>query len=367
MKDGAWKWVAAICVLAILVAVVGSGEFSATSSTLSRDARGWLAARLYLESRGVDARRLDTTWSEASGGVLVLAFPWQRGRSVPAEELEALGDHLRSGGTVILAYSGSSPQPQEAQVLDALGLEATEVRPPPPLAPAQWWSYHRESWHLEWIAQDGASTPLVVGAFRQAPEAPPKARVLYRESERDLLLVFEYPLHRGRVVALPAAVFANARIGEAGNADFLETLAAWLGPEWIFDEYHHGLAAAPSIPGSASRFAWDLFVMHLALIYLLAVASLARRFGPAWNERAPAAGSTASFLRQLGALHHQLRHHPQAAELLVDRARAFEPDLPFPAEPQPVRAGDGDGLVELARRVSRAQGGAAIDLPRRTP
>ena len=348
-----WKWLAAAALLAVLAALLGGGGLGATSSALSRGGGGWLAARLYLEARGATVELRDEPLTgEVREGVLVLAFPWQTG--LAAGELEALGDHLRAGGTVVVAYSGDFLELRETQIFDALNLEAFEARPPPPLMPTRWWAYHRQSWLLTpgegW--HPSSFPTLATPAFRRAPAAPDGARVLYRGGDEDLPLVFDYPLHRGRVVALPSGLFANAWLRQAGNADFLETLLGWLGPEWSFDEYHHGLARGTS-SAPASRFAWDLLMLHLAVIYLLGLAALGRRFGPAWREPPAAAGSTASFLRHLGALHHRLRHHRQAAALMVERARAFDPRLAIAAEPPEVT--DGRGLVELGRTISQSQ------------
>ncbi len=357
MKRSLWIWLPVLLLAVVLVLLAGR-DFGASSSTLSRDTGGWLAARRYLEARGAEIHLLDrplggrpqeeTSTDDPLSGVLVLAFPWQQ--AIGAGQIDALGEHLRAGNTLVLAYSGEQLEVREARVLEALTLEAAEVRPPPPMQPFRWWAYHRESWLLE-PSIDGAES-IRVAAFRRAPTAPESAEVLYRDAE-GRPLVFAYPLHRGKVVVFPSGVLSNAWIGEAGNADFLESLLEWLGKEWTFDEYHHGLAVA-AVEASKTKFAWDLFVTHLALIYLLGVISLGRRFGPAWRERPAAAGSTASFLRQLGALHHKLGHHARASELLVERARALDPDLPVPDAPEQ-RASGKKHFLEIARRVSHAQ------------
>lgn len=350
MKRG-WGWIAVIALVAVAAVWLGA-EAGAVSSTLSRDSRGWLAARRYLVERGaaVHLRDAPLTMPEpGEAGVMVLAFPWQQ--AVTAGEIEALGDFLRRGGTVLVAYSGEIGSFREEQVLEALGLVLTETRPAPPLAPWSWWRYHREAWTLEPAGTWPRGPVLEVAALRGAPEAPRTARVLYRLGDGPPL-IFDYPLHRGRVIALPAAVLSNAWIAAAGNADFLETLRGWLGDAWSFDEYHHGFVGAESVRESTSRFAWDLFIVHLVLIYLLGLAALARRFGPAWREAPAAAGSTASFLRNLGVLHDELGHHAEAGRLLVERARAYSPSLTVTAAEQ---AGGSRELVGLARRVSTAQ------------
>ncbi len=350
--------------LAVLAGVwLGSGA-GALSSALSRDSGGWLAAHRYLAGRGTSIHLRDRPLTAAiETEILVLAFPWQQG--IVDGEIEALGDFLRRGGTVLLAYSGKIGGFLEEKVLAALRLPTIEVRSTPPLAPLPWWRYHNTSWSLEpaegWRPQGGGANEdrlpvLAVGAMRGAPEAPSTARVFYRLPS-GTPLVFDYPLHRGRVVALPANALANARLGEAGNADFLESLRGWLAGDWSFDEYHHGLVAAEAAAASTSRFAWDLFIVHLALIYLLGLLALGRRFGPVWREAPVASGSAASFLRGLGALHRRMAHHAEAAGLLVERARSYTPGLALDGAAERRALGvDGDrDLVGLARDVARAQ------------
>ncbi len=350
-----WIWGGAVCLVVLAAAMLGGGE-GAVSSAMARDARGWLAAQRYLAARGTGIELHDQPLTAEIGTqVLVLAFPWQQ--ALADGEVEALGSFLRRGGTVLMAYSGEIGRFREERILEALQLVTIEVRSAPPLAPLSWWRYHNTSWDLE-PAEGWQEWPaLVVSALRGAPEAPVEARVLYR-APSGTPLIFDYPLHRGRVVVLPADVLANARLGEAGNVDFLESLRGWLDGGWSFDEYHHGLMVAAAAAGeSKQRFAWDLFIAHLGLIYLLGLAALGRRFGPVWREAPVASGSAATFLRGLGALHLKMAHHRDAAQLLIERARSYSPGLSLDAESERRAAevtGDRD-LVALAREVTRAQ------------
>ncbi|MCP3956847.1 MAG: DUF4350 domain-containing protein [bacterium] len=355
MSRRLWPWLAGIGLIVIAGVWLGGGT-GAVSSAMSRGGSGWLAAHRYLAARGARVHLRDqplTTEPEAE--VLVLAFPWQQ--PVRAEEIEAVGGFLRRGGTLLVAYSGELGQFVEERVLESLGLNTREVRPPPPLAPLAWWRYHNESWRLELTeAWEGPAPEVSLPALRAAPEAPFGARVLYR-LPAGAPLIFDYPFHRGRVVVLPAAVLSNANLADAGNADFLESLRDWLGDDWCFDEYHHGLVGPEAVEESTSRFAWDLFVGHLALIYVLGLGAVARRFGPAWREPPVTSGSTSSFLRSLGVLHQDLSHYNAAAALLVERARAYDPALPLDdkTEKRSRQVADSDSLVELARQISRAQ------------
>ncbi|HEX9735172.1 MAG TPA: DUF4350 domain-containing protein [Thermoanaerobaculia bacterium] len=341
---------AAAVVLGTLVAVPRQG---ADASALAADSRGWLAARRYLERRGAAVTLADAPLGAAppGAGTWVLAFPWQ-GR-LGDGELAALTAHLRAGGTVLLAYSRTLEQYQEQTVLETLGLDTRELQGPPPLVPWRWWAYQRRTWVLEGAdGWDGAAPELAVPARRAVPRSPAGAEVLYRwrDAGVDLPLIFSYSFHRGRVVALPADVLANGYLLAAGHADLLESLRRWLGEEWRFDEYHHGLVDPRSAAAGGSTFAWDLFMLHLALFYALGFLGLARRFGPPWREAAAAAGSTAAYLRQLGALHRELGHHRAAARLLGERARRLDPALPD--LPVPDVTNDAE-LVRFARRLTR--------------
>jgi hypothetical protein len=159
----------------------------------------------------------------------------------------------------------------------------------------------------------------------------------------------------GRVAVLPAAVLANGRLGEPGNGDLLETLRGWLGEPWIFDEYHHGLAAPAAVEAQAARgWVLDLAAAHLVALYLLAAVALGRRFGTPWREPPVVAGSTGGFFLGLGELHHRLGHHGEGARLLLERLEELdgEPPLP-PGEVRRAETVDAAAFLDLARRAAR--------------
>ncbi|HXO28760.1 MAG TPA: hypothetical protein VOA80_15530 [Thermoanaerobaculia bacterium] len=394
-----WRWlaVAALFLVTAAVTVVPLGDRGGSrGSTISRGPGGWLAARRYLQARGarvtliseplaryvqeqsvepVEAgepgRSLELRDRSARGepgqpiaplpprrpagpGVLALVFPWQ---ALPAADLEEpIEAHLGRGGDVVLAYSGEAAGAE--RVLDVWRWErAGEV----PLAPWRWWSFTHREWQLRPApgvpgAGGGGGRPLRVWAPRALPQVGPAATVLFTTPEgKPAVAVYRY--HGGRVVVLPADALSNARLGEAGNADLLETLLRNLGPRWAFDEVHHGLVTTHAARGPLGRAA-DLLLAHLVLLYLLAVLALARRQGPAWREPATVAGSAATFLLGMGALHHRLGHHAEAARLLLRRARELDrglqlaPDL----DRQAASAGPRE-LVEIATQVARRRAG----------
>lgn len=342
--------------LAFLLA--GSGG-SARGSALSEGPGGWLAARLYLEARGVEVALLDRPLDRfPDKGVLVVAFPWQLGMLIDGGEV--LRNHLRRGGDLVVAYSGEATNVAEMIALDTVAGEPKEVREPP-VAPWAWRRFVEEEWELRPEKGWEQARPVRVWAPRFLPEVPKDAQVLFRGPGGEAV-VFAFRSLGGRVVVLPTDALANARLAGEGNADLLETLAARLGGGWTFDEYHHGLVAADAVDSTVPGAVVDLLLVQLLLLYGFAAWALARRFGPAWEEPPVIAGSTAAFLRGLGALHHRLGHHRDAALLLLRRARELDRDLAVPEtmERRAMNADAGD-LLALARSLARLRRGGDIE------
>ena len=323
------------------------GRVPGSSVSLAPD--GWLAARRYLEARGGRVTLLDDESSDARG-VLVVVFPWQR--FDPSLGLARIRRHLHGGGALVFAYSGRSSWAEPA-VAAAIGMGHEEAQAGPPLHPLRWREEAAASSSLAPEADAAGLAPLRVSKARAWVTPPRGATILFRD-EGGRPAAFSYRHGAGRVFAVPASAFSNARIAQDGNADLVESLLRGLGPEWAFDEFHHGLVSGTA-DATASMRALDAFLLQLAFVYVLAVLAVARRFGPAWDEPPVVAGSTASFLRGVGALHHRLGHHRDAAALLVDRVRQLYPRLAVP-EPAPDDAGAVE-LLSLAQGVGRAQTG----------
>lgn len=343
-------------VAGLAIVLVGLGLWQAASasgpgagSALSLRPDGWLAARRYLEARGSKVTLMDDP-KAAVRGVLVVVFPWQ-GFDVDTAQLPLQG-HLMRGGTIVFAYSGAGALDEPA-IAAALGMEHERAQEEPPLHPLRWREWAAASSALVPGAGDGRRRPVRVSTPRDRMIPPPGAQVLLRDVD-GRGAAFSYHRWSGRVFVVPASAFSNARIGDEGNGDFLESLALATGPEWTFDEFHHGLVSASgAITATATTRALDVTLLQLVFVYALGVLAVARRFGPAWSEPPVVAGSTASFLRGIGALHRRFGHHPAAARLLIARAREIHPRLRFP---EPAEGGDGDaGLLRLAQDVGRAQ------------
>lgn len=328
----------------------------ARGSALSRGPNGWLAARRYLEARGTRVKLLDGPLGGFTGkGVLVSAFPWQGGLSADAGD--QLEEYLRRGGDLVLAYSGQADNPGELLAFQGLGLPLEETRKVV-LNPLRWRRFAREQWDLlPPGSPGGGGGPVRIWAPRWTPrwegEPPKRTQVLLRSPEGPPAAVV-LPRYRGRIWLLPADALANARLGNPGNADLLETLRQRLGEDWTFDEYHHGLAGRRPVEAAEMGRTLDLILLHLALLYVVALLTLSRRFGPAWSEPPVVTGSAGSFLLGLGALHDRLGHHAEAARRLLERARELDRNLVLPEglDRRAESAGPRE-LVELAREVAR--------------
>jgi hypothetical protein len=355
MRRSGW-WIVALAALVALAVVLPGGTGGAGPSALARGPDGWLAARLYLEARGGEAQLLDRPFApEAVGPVLATAVPWSR-REVAADH-QSLARWVSSGGTLVIGYSGRADRFEETRLLEAFGIEAAKARRDPPWGFPAWRRWVDEEWRLEPApgAPEGGR-PLVVRARDRLPSPPRKARILYRRGETGAAAVWSLAVGEGRLVVLPADALANARLGEPGNADLLATLAGWLGDRWTFDEYHHGLVHPEVASELVPPLAFDLFGLHLFLLYLLAVLALGRRMGPAWREPPVRSGSVGAFLIGLGRLHDRLRHHAAAAGRLVARAVELEPHLDLARELR--RRAETAGareLVAIAREVAAAR------------
>jgi hypothetical protein len=339
----------AAAVLMAVSAVLLAEQEPADASALSRTSRGWLVARRYLEERGCRVTLLDRDPERTEQGVLVVAFPWRR--FALDEPTRGIDGHLQRGGTVLFAYSGWRYDGSQDAAARALGIAWDEISERPPLNPFQWRKHAMRSWSLSPEPPPAAGLrPVRIDVPERVPRAPKGASVFVR-GPAGSPVAFAFTRGRGRVVAVPADAFSNARIGQPGNADLLEMLRQHLGDVWAFDEYHHGLSAPATEGETGPQRVLLLYLLQLAFVYVLVVLAVARRFGPSWSEPITASGSTVSFLLGLGAMHHRLGHHRAASRLLLSRARELDPRLPLTDSPE----ADPPDLLELARRVGEAQ------------
>lgn len=364
----------ALALLLLAAAAAGlwlsSPSAAGGSSSLAAGAEGWRGARTYLETRGASVEILDRLpAAKDREAVVVTAFPWRIQAS--EEHLGGLEEHLRRGGTLVIAYSGRRWQGAETRMLRRMGIEMRALRRDPPLSPWRWKSFAEHEWLLQPndALVDGGLRPVKVRALELGPKPPSGYRTLYRVSKAEILpnlarefteqkasgapLILQMPVYGGRLVVLPAEALSNGRLSEPGNADLLETLRVSLGDHWAFDELAQGLL--PVAQAQAPPPSFDLFALHLLLLYALGLVALARRFGPPWRELRERGSSAAELLRGLGGLHHDLGHHAAAARLLLARRRELAPRIAIPSSFDRRAAADpsSEELVRFAADLAR--------------
>ena len=334
----------------VLAASLGERPKSAGPSSLSRSSVGWLAARRYWEASGARVTLLGRSLAQQRPeGTLVLTFPEEGFRD--KEDFDAIGHELSRGRTLLLAFSGEGRYPLERLLWERVGAPLKQVRRDPPLSPRGWYRFATEVWNLKADSAAGTVRDVRVRAPRWAPEPPAGSQVLFRAPD-GTPMIFQFTRRGGRVLALPADTLSNGRVETPGNADLLETLRVALGPALTFDEFHHGFSVGSSVRTASSVVPFDLLLLQLSLLYLLAVWALARRFGTAWKETPARAGSTAAFFVGLAARHRRLGHFRPAAELLVSRIRQLDASVSFPSDIDPGVVTDERSFLEFSQRVS---------------
>jgi hypothetical protein len=279
-----------------------------------------------------------------------LTFPEEGFRD--KDDFDAIDHEFSRGRTLLLAFSGEGRYPLERLLWEKVGAPLKRVRGDPPLSPRSWYRFATEVWKLKAESAVESVRDVHVSAPRWAPRPPAGSAVLFRAPD-GTPMIFQFARRGGRVFVVPADALSNGRLETPGNGDLLETLRVALGPAFAFDEFHHGFSLAGSSGTASSAVPFDLLLLQLFLLYLLAVWALARRFGTAWKESAARAGSTAAFFVGLAARHRRLGHFRPAAELLVSRIRQLDASVSFPSDIDPGAVTDESSFLDFSQRVSR--------------
>jgi hypothetical protein len=248
------------------------------------------------------------------------------------------------------------PSLPEQRLLDALGAEWRAFEETPSLEPVRWWRHRRITRTWEPGADAPWDQPLAAGPVEAAASPPRGAGATVLAIDHDGQPgVSVFRVGRGEVWLLPSRVFANAYLGEPGNAALALALCSRIGqgPVW-FDEYHHGLVAPGAGSGEPVRASFDAVLLHLGVLWALAVVAVAWRFGPPWPAPVTVADAHRAYLLGLGALHHRLGHDRDAARALVRRVAAYDPLLVSPDRLEAaLERAETCQLDELARELSR--------------
>ena len=184
----------------------------ARGSALSRGPDGWLAARRYLEARGVRVAAARRAARPLRGGRRAGHRP-SPGRAAPRPKRRSRSKATcGAAATSSLAYSGQLGNPGEMVALEGLGLPLRGGAQGDAEPRWSWRRFARQEWDLRPAADARGAAPVRVWAPRWPPELPKEAEVLFRAP-------------RGRAgdrrparatgagsSLLPADAFANARL-----------------------------------------------------------------------------------------------------------------------------------------------------------
>lgn len=299
----------------VLVAVVAMGvllrpaaeseerpEFFPSSYSAGRS--GARAAFLLLDELGYEVERWDLSCAKlpapGSGTVLVLAEPRLR-RS--QSETDALCTFINSGGRVL-----------------ATGQTGAEMLPHASVLPTEWPFSPGQDYTAATPSPLTRATPVI----RMAP----RAQWLFRSpnhvpiyGDEDHPAVVSYTVGRGRVIwwASPGPL-TNTGLKEDRNvALLLNAIGSASEVRVLWDEYHHGAAGSLWEYLSGTPVKWLL--VQAALVFLAALLTFARRWGPV---RAPVVEprlSPIEFVETLGDLYHRGGAASAAVETTYQRFR----------------------------------------------
>ena len=350
----------------LVVLSLGVRPPSSRASSLSRSADGWFAARLYLQGRGDAVELVDSRTALIGSGVLVTVFPW--GGSAAIGDVEPVLDQLADGNVVMIGTSDRGGVQQDL-LFEALDLEVTRLREKPPLGLRRWFAYQRQTTVLAGPAVDGE---IEIQSPTWGVVVPEDAEVLFGDVDQQVV-GFSVDRQRGTLVVIPAAVLDNAGFSADGGASLLESLRARMRLNvtterelvWRFDEYHHGLRSETGRGGlrSTAVLAW---IAQLALIYAIAVYSLAKPFGSSWAPAERVSESTGRFLRGLGRTHRRLARFNEAAQTMLTRSLVYDARFTPSSElhRQASAVDSGADLLRFAAALHQAKRQLKGDQPR---
>lgn len=315
---------AALLLLAVAIALARRGGAASIDGAHPAGLRG---AYRYLQERGREAEAwtADATALDPSVRVLVVAAPFAV--VYTEDEIAALLRWIERGGRLVLLHSGDEPTVPELLFLLRLDLSYTAVDESDlPLGFLAWRSAVTAPVTLEAdeTLRGHAPSPLAAKRPRIVVTSGTRALVLYRDPE-GTPMVIEVPRHRGSIVVVNnASIVSNALLGEAQNLAFLE----WIldrggepGQRVSFDEYRHGRGDAAAVASGETRGVFEVLIAHALLLYVVALATVGRRFGRPLPEAPLPRGSVERDVLALAALHRRAGHAHAAGERLLASAR----------------------------------------------
>jgi Domain of unknown function (DUF4350) len=307
-----WLVVVLLLVIVLLAALAGTraGQGDGPdprASTYVRSGDGAAALYWTLQELRIPVRRWRQPFLDADslrGTVALLAASVQPS----ADEMEALLEHVRRGGTLIYAPGAYE---HRSAAFDSLGIDVRWLKD---LAPWQDETRTAAPRPHRWT-QGVARVTGFQRAFVDTTAA-------FRASGAETLLVVEgapaaatWRVGEGRVIAFAdAGPLRNERLKESGAATVFARAAAELarGDTLWFDEYHHGFGSSNDMVGGMLRHAGRVlprgFWVQLLVAFALLLWLVGRRFGaplppPPLRRRSPLehVEALAGAYRQAGA------------------------------------------------------------------
>ncbi|MDQ6709313.1 MAG: DUF4350 domain-containing protein [Candidatus Dormibacteraeota bacterium] len=309
MRGRGW---AALGGLALLVAVLvllrgpsGSGD-SPEHRSNSDGPGGTSALRLYAQALGHPAGTVEGDFTLPSSPGLLLIFTPTSGFSVA--EAQQVNSWLTAGG--IVAYADEQAEPQldtqfgihRGTRPSPLGGSATANAPAPIFGGVQ----HVEGGTpADWLKPSPAQVTVLVNAANQA--------IAIRQTVgQGQLLVLTDPL-----------ILCNRYLGKPDNGRFAADLMALApaGSQVLFDEFHHGAAAAGSPQTAWMTTPWGAALVWAVIVLFMGLALRGRAFGPALSLYSTRDRSSAEYAAAIGSLLHRTGARAVTLETLMAATR----------------------------------------------
>jgi hypothetical protein len=303
-----WPWALLLTAALLLGLATGGGtpDDSPTPSIANPGPKGAKVLHTWLTERGAQVQTLTEPLTKLPAGldVVVLAAPIDR--QVTGEEVRALEQFVRQGGTLV--YLSPRPARLQPRLKKWLGLAETSTALPEvkdttlgDLGGATI-EVTSSSERLRGVKQLRVSADLALEL--DAPDATQAAGKA----------LWVRPMGSGEVwIAAGADLIENRRL------DLLDNLQLWanLPPARIaFDEFHHRAAAPP-------RWSANLWASFFQVIFigLLFVAARARRLGPARATPTRQHRSSLEYVASMGGLMRRAGVEGELKLALRDRLR----------------------------------------------
>lgn len=353
----------AVAALALLTGVVWWSSTLQTShraTSIANHPAGLRAAALLATDLGVPTESWRRPLSElqsdvAPGAVLVLTAPL-----VPRldnADADALDRWLASGGHVVLQWTGEEAPSAPLGVSTSLDIQVASVS----LSPDATLTELTEPRSLR--PPDGASEASQDSQDSAQVLTMPRVRGVIRPSLRDTVLYTDdsgTSVRRRRVGAGKAWLFDGPALANRWIARGSDNALVWRkivggAPAVVFDDYHQGLVALDVLDAQQPRWPFDLLLVHVALLWMLAAWMLGRPYGPLTGRPRlvrPPPPSIRRELRTLARIHAHHGHAAQAAATLHAEALAAAPTAPLPPLSTPATSAE---LLELGQHIGQLQ------------